>query len=225
MNKPILTTSGDPVDSQVKQRILDSGEQLFAERGFDGTSVRTITNQAQCNLASVNYHFGGKDKLYVEVFRRQLVHLRQVRIAGIEKVVKTEGASLTIEQLLYAFAHVFLDPLVEPSQGHRFTQLMLRELSDPLLPANLLWEEMFFPVSQVLLKALHQLYPQLDPLVATRCIHSLIGQLVHVVQVRKIFSDQSGEHPVLDLTAMIEHIVRFSAGGFEACYKNGGDHA
>ena len=214
-------TTADAKESQVKQRILDTAERLFAEHGFDGANVRTITDEAQCNLASVNYHFGGKDKLYIEVFRRQLVHLRQVRIAGIEEVLKTQGSNLTIEQLLRAFAHVFLDPLVEPSQGHRFTQLMLRELSDPLLPANLLCEEMFFPVSQVLLEALHRLYPQLHQRVATQCIHSLIGQLVHVVQVRKLFIRQSGEHPVLDLATMIEHIVRFSASGFQACLETG----
>ena len=41
-------------------RILDAAERLFAEHGVAGTSVRAITDQAQVNVAAVNYHFGSK---------------------------------------------------------------------------------------------------------------------------------------------------------------------
>ena len=46
-----------------KERILDVAERLFAERGFDGVSMRDLTREAEVNLAAVNYHFGGKDAL------------------------------------------------------------------------------------------------------------------------------------------------------------------
>ena len=46
-----------------KKRILDAAEELFAERGFAHTSLRTITAKAQVNAAAVNYYFGSKDVL------------------------------------------------------------------------------------------------------------------------------------------------------------------
>jgi AcrR family transcriptional regulator len=51
-------------------RILDVAERLFVEHGFEATSLRMITQQAEVNLAAVNYHFGGKEGLYEAVFSR-----------------------------------------------------------------------------------------------------------------------------------------------------------
>lgn len=53
-------------------RILNAAEGLFAEQGFTETSLRTITSRAGVNLASVNYHFGGKKELIQAVFARFL---------------------------------------------------------------------------------------------------------------------------------------------------------
>lgn len=53
-------------------RILDSAEQLFAEKGFSETSLRMITTRAKVNLAAVNYHFGSKKDLIQAVFARFL---------------------------------------------------------------------------------------------------------------------------------------------------------
>ena len=44
-----------------RERILIASQKLFADKGFDATSVRDITTEAGCNVASVNYHFGGKE--------------------------------------------------------------------------------------------------------------------------------------------------------------------
>ena len=46
-----------------RERILDAAERLFMAHGYDGTSMRHITSEAQVNLASVNYHFGSKEAL------------------------------------------------------------------------------------------------------------------------------------------------------------------
>ena len=57
---------------ETRTRLLDSAEQLFAERGIDATSLRAITTAAGANLASVNYHFGSKDELFREVVSRRI---------------------------------------------------------------------------------------------------------------------------------------------------------
>ncbi|WP_140343346.1 TetR/AcrR family transcriptional regulator, partial [Vibrio parahaemolyticus] len=55
-----------------KEKILDVAEGLFAEYGFNDTSLRTITGKANVNLASVNYHFGDKKTLVRAVLDRYL---------------------------------------------------------------------------------------------------------------------------------------------------------
>lgn len=219
--KPPATENNE---TEIRRRILDTAERLFAENGFDGTSVRSITTTAKCNLAAVNYHFGGKDKLYIEVFRRQLVHLREVRIAGIRQVVESEGDHLTLENLLHTFARVFIDPLIERSQGQHFVDLMLREMIRPIVPIQICFDEMFHPVTQVLLEALDKIFLNVERDRALRCIHSLIAQLLHVVQARRLLSQHSGEYPALEMNEMVKHIVQFSVAGFQTCLISRGQN-
>ena len=51
--------------------MFNAAERLFALHGFQNVSVRDITADAGVNLASVNYHFGSKDALLFEIFRRR----------------------------------------------------------------------------------------------------------------------------------------------------------
>ena len=52
-----------------RQNILKSAIALFAERGYDGTSIRAIVSKARVNQAAINYHFKGKEGLYFEVLK------------------------------------------------------------------------------------------------------------------------------------------------------------
>ena len=67
-----------------RARILDAAEVLFVEHGFEATSMRMITGRARVNLASVNYHFGGKEALIQEVFRRRLTWLNHGGVGALE---------------------------------------------------------------------------------------------------------------------------------------------
>lgn len=55
-------------DLDIKMRILLSARKLFAEQGFEGTSVRQICEHAGANVALVSYHFGGKEKVFEAIF-------------------------------------------------------------------------------------------------------------------------------------------------------------
>jgi AcrR family transcriptional regulator len=77
----------DASNMTVQERLLDAAEELFSDHSFAGTSVRDIAAAADCNVAAVNYYFGGKDKLYHEVWRRQLLRMRDERLESINKVM------------------------------------------------------------------------------------------------------------------------------------------
>ena len=50
-----------------REQIIDTAMQLFAERGFEGTSIRDIAEKASVNVAMVNYYFGTKEKLFEKI--------------------------------------------------------------------------------------------------------------------------------------------------------------
>jgi TetR/AcrR family transcriptional regulator, regulator of cefoperazone and chloramphenicol sensitivity len=53
-----------------RQSLLESACEVFAEKGFQDANVAEICKKADANIASINYHFGGKKKLYLEVLNR-----------------------------------------------------------------------------------------------------------------------------------------------------------
>ena len=65
-------------DQDTRTRLLNTASDLFAEHGFDGTSVRMIADEAGANLAAVNYYFGSKDNLFREVARTKLETVRAI---------------------------------------------------------------------------------------------------------------------------------------------------
>ncbi|WP_323135376.1 helix-turn-helix domain-containing protein, partial [Dyella silvatica] len=71
------------IPQSTKERSLGAAEVLFAQHGFDGASLRQLTAAAGVNLAAVNYHFGSKDRLIEEVFRRRLDELNGRRMAAL----------------------------------------------------------------------------------------------------------------------------------------------
>lgn len=91
-----------------KSKILDAAEQLFAERGFAETSLRTITARAKVNLASVNYHFGSKKSLIQEVFDRFLIDYTDSLSSKIDQL-ELQQSSITTETLLRALVSPLLN--------------------------------------------------------------------------------------------------------------------
>ena len=76
-------------------QILEVAETLFAEKGFDGTSIRDISKVAKINVAMVSYYFGSKEKLLESLvlfktsgLKEQLVNLIEENLEPIEKINK-----------------------------------------------------------------------------------------------------------------------------------------
>ena len=205
-------------DNLTKKRLLAAAEQLFADKGFDATSVRDLTARANCNVAAVNYHFGGKEQLYTEIFERHMDILRDVRINAIEKVMAKSEVSL--EELLQAFTRSFIEPLLNESGGRSLMKLMNREMLDPHLPRSLFIEKVIVPTMAVFSRALIKICPGLDETKTQLVIRSIVGQLLHTIQVQKIFGDEMGKSTfVMDMNTIINHIVKFSAAGIRAYEK------
>jgi AcrR family transcriptional regulator len=214
---------GDAMERRVQDRLVEAAEELFCRRGYNETSVREIAAVAGCNVASVNYYFGGKDNLYLEVWRRRLAFMRQTRLASIEKVMSAPGEP-QLEDLLRSYATSFIEPLIDGSRQCRFINLMAREMIDPHLPRDMYLNEMVMPVLDALSQALRQLCPWLDRDKVALVIFSVVGQLLmHTVCVKEMFAESDDpELPRIDLDTIVNHVVAFSATGIRG-YASGGD--
>mgnify|MGYP002399476088 CR=1 FL=1 len=206
----------DNSGQSVQDRLIDVAEDLFCRHGFNETSVRDIAAAADCNVASVNYYFGGKDSLYLEIWRRRLVQMRESRLSGIEKVMSA-GGQPSLEDLLRSHAVSFFEPLIEGDRQCKFISLMAREMIDPHLPREMFVTEMVIPVMTAMSKALITICPWLNEASARVVILLVVGQLIHTVCARELFEGSgSTELPQLKLDDLVDHIVKFSAGGIRA---------
>lgn len=118
---------------ETRTRILDAAESLFTENGFDGTSMRMITGRAGVNLAAVNYHFGGKNGLIREVFRRRLSELNRQRLLALDAIEgEAAGAAPRPSRIVEAFFGTALR-MAEDTEGggHEFMRLLGRTYTEP----------------------------------------------------------------------------------------------
>jgi AcrR family transcriptional regulator len=110
-----------PADSETATRILDAAEELFATNGYDGVSVRDITEKVGVNKALLFYYFESKGDLFEKVVERFYG-------AHIQAFVSAFGESGTLHER----AHRVLDAYTDFMENNpRFPLLLQRELANP----------------------------------------------------------------------------------------------
>lgn len=116
-----------------RERILDAAERLFMAHGYEGTSMRQITSEASVNLAAVNYHFGSKEALMQEVFRRRLDWLNEERMRVLNAFEReAAGKPLKPSQIVDGFFGTLLRMADDEKRGGMtFLRLLGRTLTDP----------------------------------------------------------------------------------------------
>ena len=96
----------EPIDPEAaaatKNLVFAAAERLFAVHGFQKVSVRDITAEAGVNLASVNYHFGSKDALLFEIFRRRTTELNRARARMLHEATDAHQGRPPVRAILEA---------------------------------------------------------------------------------------------------------------------------
>jgi len=140
------------MDEDTKSRILAAAEALFAEKGYAAVSVREITHAAGVNLAAVNYHFGGKENLYLEVFRsRWLPRAARLR-TRLEEL--EERGDYSVEDVVSALLRSFLDHPFWGDDRLRHVQLIVREMARRSEAFQLLLDSFWRPMVDLLVRLL-----------------------------------------------------------------------
>jgi len=82
--------------------VFVAAERLFAVHGFQKVSVRDITAEAKVNLASINYHFGSKDALLLEIFIRRTAELNRTRAKMLHEARAAHAGKPPVRAVLQA---------------------------------------------------------------------------------------------------------------------------
>lgn len=197
-------------DAATRQRLLDAGLRLFSERGYHHVTVRDLCREAQANLASVNYHFGGKLELYDEIVRGAIDRLR-----ADPTIDAPEGA--TAEERIRHYVREYVPRLAAPSgDGIRFQKLMRHEMSEPTSLAPGIAEAVILPRIRFLAQAVAELLGTTpdDPRVG-RSVVSLQAQCLFLMpnNFRKVVIEGAKDPGPAEIADWVEHIITFSLAG------------
>jgi AcrR family transcriptional regulator len=109
-----------------RERIMKAAERLFAEGGYDGTSIRAIVAKAKVNQAAINYHFEGKDGLYREVLREAFRGLTEHQLSHSEEL-----KMMSRQEALSQFIRLQLQPLLSRGEYSRHMRIFNWETVQP----------------------------------------------------------------------------------------------
>ncbi len=210
----------EAVNDQTRERILDSAELLFARKGFDAVSIREITGASKSNLAAVNYHFGSKFNLYMEVFRQRWVpRTRRIRKQFAERLADTPEPR--IRDVVNAMVRSFLDGQLTDQERLIHGQLMQREIASPTDALKMVVEEVMRPQQQRLSDLMRPHLPaHVDENRLRLSLLSVIGVTLYFTFARPVVSRLTGQEYDDEFKAvLIDHITTFAIDGMNALNK------
>src|SRR5271170_3788930 len=167
-----------------RDRILKAAERLFAERGYDATSVRVIVAKARVNQAAVNYHFAGKEGLYRDVLRTAFRALTEHQLAHAE-----EAKTSSREQALFEFVRRQLQPLTARDEFSRYMRIFNWETARPTAVFRKLMREEAAPFVGLAVDLIRRFMPEADQRTLVLAAIWLIGQCSVFVRNREQLAD------------------------------------
>ncbi|MBM4104198.1 MAG: TetR/AcrR family transcriptional regulator [Planctomycetes bacterium] len=201
------------VDS-VRHRLLDAAEKLFCEKGYDNTSVRDLTAAASCNVAAVNYYFGGKDKLYQEMFRRQMQIICESQMNKVDEILSRPNP--TLEDFVREVITPPLQAAYEKQLRGQVMQLMVREVLNNSMHGEEIVNTCHIRIMNHTVDALMRLVDGLDREKARLIFSSLDSLQLHpFLFMDKYLSIIEG----LTFDRLIDHIVRFACAAIRDLAK------
>lgn len=209
--------------SDTKDRILDSAELLFATNGIASTSLRAITDHADVNLASVNYHFQSKDALVQAVLNRRINPINQRRLEMLQGILQrtAPGQAPVLEEILDAFYRPVAEAaMATRKEGRPIIALVGRIYTEPgeLLASQV--RAMMSQVASSFMDALHLALPGAPPHTMFWRLHFTVGVLAHTFGAMHLIEGFArGRVNVNDSEEVLRQMIAYAAGGLRSEIK------
>lgn len=195
-------------ETPTRQRLLDAAEKVFAAKGFEAASVDEITKLAGANRAAISFHFGGKERLYIEAVK----YAHRACHEGVPFPVYPEGTP-PVERLRGFIRTMAHRMAAEPDPYA--TQLMMRELAQPTEACVEVVREYIRPMADILRGILGEILPNAPEVRLYMTGFSIVGQCLFYKQNRPVAQLLVGEDEFakLDADKIAEHITAFTLRG------------
>ncbi len=146
-----------------QRRLLDAAVAIFAERGFRRTTVRAICEEADANIAAVNYHFGNKAALYDAAFDHARLRSNEDNPFVQMDEARNFHADKPADHRLYLFIRTMLEHQFRNGKPTDLTRLMTHEMMQPTAALDRLIEVSVRRVYTNLVKIILDLMPPGSP--------------------------------------------------------------
>ena len=160
-----------------KERLLVVAGELFADRGFDSVSLRMITDRANVNLASVNYHFGSKEELIGAVVDDIVRPVNERRLSLLSLI------DYTRQDPIRKIIHAFIDPVFDLSDSgnddNKYYKLISRCIASRDDRVSSIIIKQFPEVLAQFVSSLTKALPSMDSNSAHLKIMFMAGALAH----------------------------------------------
>jgi AcrR family transcriptional regulator len=169
-----------PSAEQTRQSLIRVALKLFGTKGFDGTSTREIAAEANANIGSIAYHFGGKEGLrracagfIVETIQRVASQALQADAGG------PNGEAEAVQRLNAAIERMVTFIVAAPEAGE-IVQFLLRELAHPTAALDVVYNGVFEPVHRRLCQIWAEATDQEAESDSTKLrVFTMIGQVIY----------------------------------------------
>ena len=197
-----------------KDRILYAAEELFAQHGFASTSLRQVTSRADVNIAAVNYHFGSKENLVNEVFRRRMDDMSRERLAALQRAVEAHPGEL--EPILAAFVEPALAMAQDRHGGGAFIRVIARAYGESNDSLRKFLSDQYGHVLREFAKALAGCVPGLGKEALYWRLDFLSGALTYAMADFGLIKRPAGVSEATHRQRAAKALIRFAAAGFQA---------
>jgi AcrR family transcriptional regulator len=158
-----------------KEHIMEVAVTLFAEKGYEGTSIRDLAHAADVNIAMINYYFGSKEKLFVALLETKARFMRE-KIDSVQNDLSLSEID-KIHQIIDGYVNRFLS---QPA-FHRVLQQELLVTNRELLHQNVI--ELFTKNTQDVVSIIEKgirkkIFKKVDPQLLFASIIGTINQVM-----------------------------------------------
>lgn len=200
--------------------ILDTSEDLFAQLGYFGVTIKDVADRMGIHPALIHYYFDGKKALFDAVFERRVEYAVTARTAGLDAYEAEAGDHPTVEGALRAYYDSAFDVYIADDEGWRnFGRIFAQVNNAPGYGAEMM-DTYFDPLVLRLVGLLQKALPDAAPedlfwsFQFTSGAYSLI--LSRTGRIDRLSGNLCASD---DFEAVRERFVTFMAAGFEALYR------
>jgi AcrR family transcriptional regulator len=196
-----------PAPFSTKDRILGAAEELFAQHGFAGTSLRQVTSRADVNIAAVNYHFGN------EVFRRRMDEMTGKRLSALRAAVTSQPGEL--EPILAAFVEPALAIAQDRHGGASFVRVLARAYAEKNDALRKFLSDHYGHVLRDFAKAISAVVPGLSKEALYWRLDFLSGALTYAMSDFGLIKRPTGASEAAHRARAARELIRFAAAGIQ----------